>query len=40
MGIMDMITQDELELDILSTSPHYFCRKLIGATNENSNFDL
>ena len=27
-------------LDILSTSPHYFCRNWIGATNENSNFDL
>ena len=27
-------------LDILSTSPHYFCTKWIGATNENSNFDL
>ena len=27
-------------LDILSTSPHYFYRKWIGATNENSNFDL
>ena len=27
-------------LDILSTSPHYFCRKWIGATNENSNFDI
>ena len=27
-------------LDILSTSPHYFCRKWIGATNENSHFDL
>ena len=27
-------------LDILSTSPHYFCRKWIGATIENSNFDL
>ena len=27
-------------LDILSTSPHYFCRKWIGATNRNSNFDL
>ena len=27
-------------LDILSTSPHYFCKKWIGATNENSNFDL
>ena len=26
--------------DILSTSPHYFCMKWIGATNENSNFDL
>ena len=26
--------------DILSTSPHYFCRKWIGATNESSNFDL
>ena len=38
MRIMDMITQDLL--DILSTSPYYFCRKLIGATNENPNFDL
>ena len=27
-------------LDILSTAPLYFCRKGIGATNENSNFDL
>ena len=27
-------------LDILSTSPHYFGRKWIEATNENSNFDL
>ena len=27
-------------LDILSTSPHYFCRKWIGATYENSNFGL
>ena len=27
-------------LDMLSISPHYFCRKWIGATNENSNFDL
>ena len=27
-------------LDILSTSPHYFFKKLIEATNENSNFDL
>ena len=27
-------------LDILSSSPHHFCRKWIGATNENSNFDL
>ena len=27
-------------LDIVSTSPHYFCRKWIGATNENPNFDL
>ena len=27
-------------LDMLSTSPHYFCRKWIGATNENSNFDV
>ena len=25
-------------LDILSTSLHYFCRKWIGPTNENSNF--
>ena len=38
MRIMDMVTQDFL--DILSTSPHYFCRKCIGSTNENSNFDL
>ena len=27
-------------LDILSTSPHCFCRKWTEATNENSNFDL
>ena len=27
-------------LDILSTSPHYLCRKQIRTTNENSNFDL
>ena len=27
-------------LDIWSTSSHYFCRKWIGETNENSNFDL
>ena len=27
-------------LDISSTSPHYFCRKWIEATKENSNFDL
>ena len=27
-------------LDTLLTSPHYFCWKWIGATNENSNFDL
>ena len=27
-------------IDTLSTSPHFFCRKWIGATNENSNFDL
>ena len=27
-------------LDILSTSPDYFCRKSIGATNENWNFHL
>ena len=27
-------------LDILSTSPHYLCRKWIGATDENTNFDL
>ena len=26
--------------DILSTSLHYFCRKWIGATNDNSKFDL
>ena len=35
MRITDMITQVNL-LDILSISPHYFCRKWIGATNENS----
>ena len=27
-------------LDTKSTSPHFFCRKLIEATEENSNFDL
>ena len=27
-------------LDTLSTSPDYFCRKLIEATKENLNFDL
>ena len=27
-------------LDILSTSPTYFCKKWIGVSNENSNFDL
>ena len=27
-------------LDTLSSSPHLFCRKLIEATKENSNFDL
>ena len=27
-------------LDILSTSPHYFYSKRIGAIKENSNFDL
>ena len=27
-------------LDILSTSLHYFCRKCIEATKENSNFYL
>ena len=27
-------------LDILSTSPHYFCWEWIGATRDNSNFDL
>ena len=26
-------------LAILSTSPHYFCGKLIGATKGNLNFD-
>ena len=31
--------QDEL-LDILTTSPQYFYRKYVGATNENLNFDL
>ena len=36
MRIMDMITQDEFAW----YSPHYFCRKWIGATNENSNFNL
>ena len=38
MRITDMITQDLL--DILSTSPHYFCRTCIRARNDNSNFDL
>ena len=27
-------------VDILSTSPNYFCGKWTGTTNENSNFDL
>ena len=27
-------------LDILSTSPHYFYSKRIGAIKENFNFDL
>ena len=27
-------------LDILSTSLHYFCRKWIRVTNENSNLDF
>ena len=39
MTITDMITQGEFAC-YLSTSPHKFCRKWIGATNENSNFDL
>ena len=34
----DLLVQMAYLLDILSTSPHYFCRKWIGATNENSNF--
>ena len=38
MRITDMITQDLL--DILSTSPHYFCRTWLRARNDNSNFDL
>ena len=36
MRITDMITEMNL-LDILLTSPHYFCRKWMGATDENSN---
>ena len=35
MKVTDMITQDDL-LDISSTSPHYFCKKWIGATNRYS----
>ena len=36
-----MITHSKINLfDILSTSRHYCCRKLIGVTNENLNFDL
>ena len=27
-------------LDILTTSPHFFYRKCVRATNENLNFDL
>ena len=27
-------------IDILTTSPHDFYRKCIGATNENLNFDI
>ena len=27
-------------LDILTTSPHYFYRKCVGATNENFNVHL
>ena len=26
-------------LGILTISPYYFCRKCVGATNENLNFD-
>ena len=41
MRIMDMITQCKMNLlHVLLTSPLYFCRKWIGAINENSNFDL
>ena len=36
MRITDMMNL----IDILSTSSHNFCRKCIGITNENSNFDL
>ena len=39
MRITDMITQDELARYFINFF-HYFCRKRIGATNENSNFDL
>ena len=38
MRIKDMITQHLL--DILSTSPHYFYSKRMGAIKENFNFDL
>ena len=38
---MDMITQDEYAwYFILSASPHNFCEKWVGATNDYSNFDL
>ena len=39
MRITDMITH-KMNLLEIKTSPNYFCRKLIGATNENLNFDL
>ena len=38
MRITYIITQDEFAW-YLSTSPHYFRRKWIGATNENSNLN-
>ena len=40
MRITHMITYKINLFDILSTSAHYIYRKWIGATNENSDFDL
>ena len=41
MKITDMVTRDNFaRYQILSTSPHYFCRKWIGVANENENLDF